>query len=83
MMVHATVLKEAPELHPDHDERVVRTLHVAEGTVEVVDLAQVCDVTDDDKDCLRQMGLWVMLSTQGRFPTIVHKRLIDECVYYW
>ena len=82
MVVQATVLQEAPELHPVHHERVVRTLLIPQGTVEVVDLAQVCDMTDDDKDRLRQMGLWVMASTQGRFTIILHKRFIDVGVYY-
>ena len=54
MVVQAAVFEEAPELHAIHDKRVVRTLLVAKGAVEVVDLTQVRDVAYDDEDRLKQ-----------------------------
>ena len=67
MVMQTTVLEEAPELHAVHHEGVVRTLLVAQGAVEVVDLAQVRHVTDDDKDRLRQTGLWLCFQHMADF----------------
>ena len=52
VVVETTVLEEAPELHAVHDERVVGALLVPQGAVELVDLAEVRDVTDHDEDHL-------------------------------